>query len=1316
MDSKTRTRDHERAAGAADHERAADAATRGLEPGPLPVERETSSTAVIPLPGSSGEGTVLRTLLMSALIESTELVEISGDIVAASLFRRHDRLLRDLSTEYGGQEIDKTDGFLLLFERPIHAVFFARAYHEALTEIDQLEARIGIHLGEVVVRRNAPADVAQGAKPLEVEGLAKPTTARLMSLAGPGQTLLTRSAFDVARRSAVDAGGEAEHLRWLAHGRYTFQGVEDPVEVFEVGEEGRAPLVPPQDSAKAARVRGDDAAALGWRPAPGLPIPGRKDWKIERKLGESGLVDVWLAGHAKTRERRMFGFCYEASQLQRLKRELSLLLLLKEQLGEREDIARVLDWDFDEAPFYIESEYTAEGNLEEWAEARGGIGTVPLADRLELVAQVAEALAAAHASGVVHKDVNPTNVLIWRDTLGRLRARLTGFGIGTVIERERLLDADITGLEISWHSAEPNSGGTQQIFMAPELIEGRNATVQADVYALGVMLFQMAVGDLHRALATGWRRELDDDLLADDIAAAVDGDPQRRLASCAELAQRLRTLEQRRAQRAAERQARRARERGRKRRRLVLALAVVPMIFAITVGVLALRIQREAQRSREQARQARELAYTAIAANLLTGVNPTWGSLVALEIRDPDARQIASDTLHGALENPVLLGTLGEHDSDVFAAAFSPDGTRVLSASGDRAARVTDLRDGRLVTRLDGHTGSVFHASFSPDGARIVTASGDGTARLWDARSGEETMRFEGHGSFVYYASFSPDGTRVATGSRDRTARIWNVSTGDEVMRLDGHADRVQGASFSPDGTRVVTCSRDLTAKVWDARAGGLIATMSGHQGAIYDAVFSPDGTRVATVSQDMTARVWDARTGSELVRLDGHRDWIWRVEFSADGSRVLTASSDKSARIWHVATGEEIAHLKGHTGRVYDASFSPDGSRVVTGSSDATVRLWNLSFGEEIARMDGHSARVNAAVFSPDGATLLSASNDATARVWSVESGEETIRIDGHEDWVGAAAFNRDGTRIITGSRDRTARIWNARNGAELARLQGHTEDVNTVAFSRDGSRAVTGSSDVTVRIWNALTGKELTRLHEQMRIFTVSFNPGGTQILTQSEDRIVRIRDAQDGEELIRFDDGAYSAAYSHDGARVVTGRRDGTARIWNARTGDELVRLEGHTDRIYTVAFNRDGTRLVTGSGDNTARIWNAETGDELARLTGHTNPIFFAAFSPDGAFVATGSSDNTARIWTVTDDYTTYLQSRIRARTPLCLSVDFRRETLLEAPEVAEHRAAACERCAPIFFELLGDAPESDWRTYVKAWRTYQTCLGRRQEAS
>jgi TolB-like protein/class 3 adenylate cyclase/tetratricopeptide (TPR) repeat protein len=206
------------------------------------------------MPADSPGQSAIRTLLLCDLIASTRLVERVGDAAAADLLARHDRVARDLLARFNGREVDKSDGFLLLFDRPIEAVRFALAYQAGLRELDTaMIARVGIHLGEVVLRENSREDVARGAKPLEVEGLAKAVAARVMSLAGDGRVLLTRTAYDFARRAAVGTQ-DSIGLRWTVHGSYRLAGVDEPVEVCEVAGPGAADRQPPADSDKAQRA------------------------------------------------------------------------------------------------------------------------------------------------------------------------------------------------------------------------------------------------------------------------------------------------------------------------------------------------------------------------------------------------------------------------------------------------------------------------------------------------------------------------------------------------------------------------------------------------------------------------------------------------------------------------------------------------------------------------------------------------------------------------------------------------------------------------------------------------------------------------------------------------------------------------------------------------------------------------------------------------------------------------------------------------------------------------------------------------------
>ncbi len=277
-------------------------------------------------------------------------------------------------------------------------------------------------------------------------------------------------------------------------------------------------------------------------------VPGREQWRLARAMDVSGSSEVWLGENPKTREQRVFKFAADGIRLKGLKREITVSRFLRESLGDRPEFVRILEWNFDTAPFFLESEY-AGPNLAEWAGAQGGLNKVALEVRLHLLIDIAQAVAAAHDIGVLHKDLKPANILVVLGA-GGWQIKIADFGSASLFDPSRLQALGITNLGFTQTAGLENDALTGTLmYLAPEVLAGQSPSASADVYAFGVMLYQLIIGDFRKPLAPGWEADVQDPLLRDDIADAACGDPAKRLSSAADLVERLLTLEQRRIKR-----------------------------------------------------------------------------------------------------------------------------------------------------------------------------------------------------------------------------------------------------------------------------------------------------------------------------------------------------------------------------------------------------------------------------------------------------------------------------------------------------------------------------------------------------------------------------------------------------------------------------------------------------------------------------------------------------------------------------------------------------------------------------------------------
>jgi hypothetical protein len=308
---------------------------------------------------------------------------------------------------------------------------------------------------------------------------------------------------------------------------------------------------------------------------------------------------------------------------------------------------------------------------------------------------------------------------------------------------------------------------------------------------------------------------------------------------------------------------------------------------------------------------------------------------------------------------------------------------------------------------LSGHGDYVFSAAYSPDGARIVTASGDRTARIWDARTGAQLTVLSGHGDSVISAAYSPDGTRVVTASLDKNARIWDARTGAQLAALSGHGDSVISAAYSLDGTCIVTASRDRTARIWDARTGVQLAVLSGHGGRVYRAAYSPDSARIVTASFDKTARIWDAHVPADLVA-----QILWEASAVTDplpdsDRTQLGLPPDSRAR---VAWSTEQSACDRAAAAVYDPQRLAPGTLL----ENITVDIANSACSAETANPD-HAARADYQM----GRALLAKGDANGARRQleiAVARGYHAARIDLADLLITVSlAANRDPGRAVS-------------------------------------------------------------------------------------------------------------------------------------------------------------------------------------------------------------------------------------------------------------------------------------------------------------
>jgi WD40 repeat protein/serine/threonine protein kinase len=894
----------------------------------------------------------------------------------------------------------------------------------------------------------------------------------------------------------------------------------------------------------------------------------------------------------------------------------------------------------------------------------------------EIGVQVAEALDHAHEHGVVHRDVKPANVIL--DNGGK--PWVTDFGLARIDSpspaagegRGEGLTLTVTGDLL----------GTVR-YMSPEQALAKRIVVdhRTDVYSLGATLYELLT--LQPVFSGQDRQELLRQIAFEEpksprklnkaipeeleiiVTKAMAKNPAERYDTAQELADDLRRFLEYRPILARRLSFPFRLSRWCKRNPIAAALiallvflAVAGPAVAVNQSYLASAHMKASERADEEARRARQAAtrerrirrqtYRHLYNADMNSVQHAWDEASterAIELLRRHLPTSEREDLRGFewyhfwQKCHPQVRTL-DHESEVLAVAFSPDGQTVATGSHDHTVKLWQSSTGNVKTTLKGHLGSVRSVAFSPDGALLASGSDDHSVKVWDVNTGELVASLNAHEERVSSVVFSPNGKTLASGSRDRTVKLWQLPGFREQLAITG-SGRIDAMTFSPDGQLLasaglrhgvqvhdietgelrwkpesVGCFYSVTfspngeilarggpgLKLWNCKTRELMATYLGPEVQVNAIAFSADGKKLAAGGYDRRLRLWTVQDGELLATYQGHSDWITSVAFCPDGSTAASTSCDGTTKLWRVDEGLPRNCLRSHLRRLDCVAFSPDGKLAASAGEDGAVKLWQGTTGE-LQQILEQGKHVGAVTFSPDGTLLASASyRDDLIKLWSVDDGKLVVTLEGRQStpkagWSSSCyrsvAFSPDGMTLASAGLNESVQLWDISSQKELSSLTGHSGFVQSVAFSPTGGTLASGGTDMTVRLWDARSGRLLQTLTGHSRLVS--------------------------------------AVVFSPDGRTLASASQDHTVKLWDVNAGTLRDTLKGHVDHVCTVAFSPDGKTLATGSVDKTIKLWDVPTAELKTTLRGHTYFVRSVAFFADGRILASASWDQTVRLW-------------------------------------------------------------------------------------
>ncbi|MCX5689100.1 MAG: protein kinase, partial [Planctomycetota bacterium] len=860
-----------------------------------------------------------------------------------------------------------------------------------------------------------------------------------------------------------------------------------------------------------------------------------------------------------------------------------------------------------------------------------------LEQRLSLFTQICGAVEHAHRKGVIHRDIKPGNIMVGACDV----PKILDFGVARLISPNEQSAAGRTqaGQII----------GTLQ-YMSPEQVAGDPLQIdtRTDVYALGVILFELLAGELpydvrstsvaqaaliikdHTPRALGLLRPQYRGDLETIVAKAMEKEPARRYQSAADLAADI--------GRYLRHEPILARPASRtylvrkfvRRNRAITALSAV-VLLSLVGGIAGVTMaMRRAMAAKVDADIARAAESTALATS---------------KGHEQRAVKHAAEAEFASYVASIAAASAAVDSFDVRAARRfleqCPEHLRQWEWRYLQQRLNDDLSEQMFPPKATAPGGQVWSLRTSEDG-KWVAASNASTVMIWNPLTGERRdLTIEQPGKawsldHVHGVSLSADGALLACAHAwQRVATVWDLRTGKLLQEFTGHTDEVEDVGISPDGTRLITGSYDSTVCIWDVATGKRLRVLHGHSGRVQNVSFSRDATRALSCSSDGTMRVWDVETGEQISMVSLLHSVHMRGAFSPTGQEVAVIGGGAAPVVAATADGRILRRLDAESRGYTSVAWSPDGRVIALGADDRVLRLFDAASGAAGAKLRGHEHSVSNIAFLPGRDLILTAgiSDVSGVKVWSTLAPIWPRTIAAHPGDIEPLRFTPDSRRLISiGSRWQTTLVHDVESGAVVSVLRSPIEHLELGAVDAAGEVEVVNSRREVER-WGTHAGDgplpESKPQEPSLR----------AKMLIQLFDSPVRAQLRQKNPGHWAFKDGwrwevlsisgAYAArSHPQQGMEVVeTAQGHVVAAFPQSTPGGKIA--VGNARDVFLIPLG-DDVGVVECAGENVVQwlLPNAATG------------MLCAATSPDGQRVAIGYTTGEVRLFDVASHQLVY----------------------------------------------------------------------------